>query len=224
VTDPSQPDRQESPAARAVAAHARVAGARSAAARANSAENPDAPDNGPAAEAAPMRADARRNRAAILAAAETVFAESGPSASTEQVAARAGVAIGTVFRHFPTKDALLGALMNDLLARLTADAAALISGGEPANALFTFFALVIDRAAAKKTVAALLSAQGTSVPTGGPVLLLREEIQALLIAGQQAGTVREDVGIAEVTALLAAASDAALRAGWTRTCSAAHWP
>ena len=160
-----------------------------------------------------MRADARRNRAAILAAAETVFAESGPSASTEQVAASAGVAIGTVFRHFPTKDALLRALINDQLAHLAAEAAALISGGEPASALFTFFALVIDRAAAKKTVADLLSAQGTSVQAEGPVAL-REEIQALPIAGQQAGTVREDVGIAEVIALLAAASDAALRAGW----------
>jgi AcrR family transcriptional regulator len=161
-----------------------------------------------------MRADARRNRAAILAAAESVFAESGPSASTEQVAARAGVAIGTVFRHFPTKDALLRALMNDLLVRLAADAAALIAAGEPASALFTFFALVIDRAATKKTVTDLLSAQGTSVQAEGPVALLREEIQALLTAGQQAGTVREDVGIAEVVALLAAVSDAALHAGW----------
>ncbi|MFB9830697.1 helix-turn-helix domain-containing protein [Actinoallomurus acaciae] len=51
----------------------------------------------------PLRADARRNRARILAVAEAVFAEKGPSASTEEVAERAGVAIGTVFRHFPTK-------------------------------------------------------------------------------------------------------------------------
>ena len=68
----------------------------------------------------PLRADARRNRAAILAAAEAVFAEQGTSAPTEEVAARAGVAIGTVFRHFPTKDALLAAMMKELLARLAA--------------------------------------------------------------------------------------------------------
>ncbi|WP_406674290.1 helix-turn-helix domain-containing protein [Nonomuraea sp. N2-4H] len=66
----------------------------------------------------PMRADARRNRARILAAAEEVFAERGASASTEEVAARAGVAIGTVFRHFPTKRDLLAAIMKDLRRRL----------------------------------------------------------------------------------------------------------
>jgi AcrR family transcriptional regulator len=64
------------------------------------------PDGGGAGER-PVRADARRNRARILEAAEAVFAEQGASASTEAVAARAGVAIGTVFRHFPTKPELL---------------------------------------------------------------------------------------------------------------------
>ena len=59
----------------------------------------------------PLRADARRNRAKILDAAGEVFAERGAAASTEEVAARAGVAIGTVFRHFPTKQDLLGAIL-----------------------------------------------------------------------------------------------------------------
>jgi len=61
-----------------------------------------------------MRADAQRNRTRILAAAEEVFADGGPGASTEEVARRAGVAIGTVFRHFPTKADLLSALMKRL--------------------------------------------------------------------------------------------------------------
>src|SRR2546421_2027863 len=60
------------------------------------------------------RADARRNRERILAAAQEVFAEKGASASTEEVASRAGVAIGTVYRHFPTKDDLLRAIMKEL--------------------------------------------------------------------------------------------------------------
>ncbi|MEV0721086.1 helix-turn-helix domain-containing protein [Asanoa sp. NPDC050611] len=63
-----------------------------------------------------MRADAARNRARILAAAEAVFAERGAAASTEDVASRAGVAIGTVFRHFPTKDDLLRAVLKDRIA------------------------------------------------------------------------------------------------------------
>src|SRR5215211_8227405 len=86
-------------------------------------------------QAKPLRADAQRNRARILRAAEEVFAEKGAGASTEEVAARAGVAIGTIFRHFPTKDALLAAIMKRLLARLVEEAGRL-SG---ADGLFTFF-------------------------------------------------------------------------------------
>ncbi|HVV20388.1 MAG TPA: helix-turn-helix domain-containing protein, partial [Pseudonocardiaceae bacterium] len=69
---------------------------------------------GSLARQGPLRADAQRNRARILNAAESVFAELGASASTEEVAARAGVAIGTVFRHFPTKRDLLAAIMRGL--------------------------------------------------------------------------------------------------------------
>jgi len=61
------------------------------------------------------RADAVRNRAKILEVAARVFAEQGAAASTEQVAAEAGVAIGTIFRHFPTKADLLAAIMKDTL-------------------------------------------------------------------------------------------------------------
>jgi AcrR family transcriptional regulator len=164
--------------------------------------------------ARPLRADARRNRAAILAAAEAVFAQRGTSASTEEVAAQAGVAVGTVFRHFPTKDALLRAMMKDLLARLAAEAQALISDGDPATALFTFFAHVVEQAAARKTVADLLASEGTVLQAGGALAALRQEVDTLLRAAQQAGTVRREVGTAEVMALLAATSDAALRSGW----------
>ena len=176
-------------------------------------ETVPAPGGHPAAPR-PLRADARRNRAAILAAAEAVFSEQGTSASTEEVAARAGVAIGTVFRHFPTKDALLGAMMKDLLARLASEAAALISHGDPATALFTFFAHVVEQAAGKKTVAEMLADQGAGLQAGGPVATLRQELEALLASAKRAGAVREDVGAAEVMALLAATSDAALRSGW----------
>jgi AcrR family transcriptional regulator len=166
--------------------------------------------------ARPLRADARRNRAAILAAAEDVFAQHGTAASTEQVAARAGVAVGTVFRHFPTKDALLRAMMKDLLSRLASQAQALIRDGDPATALFTFFARVVEQAAARKTVADLLASEGIGLEAGGPLATRQQELQSLLQAAQQAGTVRQDVAATEVMALLAATSDAALRSGWDR--------
>src|SRR6266508_4411200 len=104
-----------------------------------------------------LRADARRNRARILAAAEEVFSEQGASASTEEVASRAGVAIGTVFRHFPTKNDLLRAIMKDLLLRLTDEVNTLNTDGNPTTALFAFFTRMVEQAAAKKTVVALLT-------------------------------------------------------------------
>ncbi len=59
----------------------------------------------------PLRADARRNREKVLAAARAVFSEHGRDAQMDDVARRAGVGVGTVYRHFPTKEALIEALM-----------------------------------------------------------------------------------------------------------------
>ncbi len=162
----------------------------------------------------PRRADARRNRAAILAAAEAVFSEHGMSAPTEEIAARAGVAIGTVFRHFPSKEALRSAAKRDLLARLAAEAAALRRSADPAVALFDFFVHVVDQAAAKKTVTGLLGDQGCDPHAGSPATTLRREVEVLLANAKQAGAVREELSGAEVMAVLAATSDAALRSGW----------
>ncbi|MCK2220598.1 TetR/AcrR family transcriptional regulator [Actinomadura sp. ATCC 31491] len=163
---------------------------------------------------AQLRADARRNRERILAAAEEVFAERGASASTEEVAARAGVAIGTVFRHFPTKDDLLTAIVKALLARLEEEAAGLAERGEPETALFAFFTHVVEAAAARRTVADLLTG-GAGLPVEGALRRLAEPVGTLLRRAQQAGAVRADVRQEEVMALLAAASQAALQAGWT---------
>jgi AcrR family transcriptional regulator len=68
--------------------------------------------------AKPLRADARRNRERVLAAARTVFAEHGREAQMDDVARRAGVGVGTVYRHFPTKEALVTALALDLFEGL----------------------------------------------------------------------------------------------------------
>ncbi len=68
----------------------------------------------------PLRADARRNRERVLAAAREVFAAEGLEAQMEEVARRAGVGVGTVYRHFPTKDALCEALWHDKWERVIA--------------------------------------------------------------------------------------------------------
>ena len=138
----------------------------------------------------------------ILAAAEAVFAEKGPSASTDEVAARAGVAIGTVFKHFPTKQALLQAIMKDLLARLTQEMDTLATDDAPGEALFTFITRMVEQAAQKRTVVGLLAEAGIDLQVADSVQLLREGIDALLTRSQQAGTVREDIRLDEVIALL----------------------
>jgi AcrR family transcriptional regulator len=161
-----------------------------------------------------LRADARRNRAKILAAAEAVFAEKGPSVSTEQVAERAGVAIGTVFRHFPTKPALLQAIMKELLSRLTERATALADDGDPGTALFTFFAELVGQAAERKTVLELLPETGIGLPMAEAVRPLRSQVAALLERAQEAGAVRRDVRIDEVMALLASTCQGAVQGGW----------
>ena len=163
-----------------------------------------------------LRADARRNRARILAAAEDVFAEYGASASTEEVARRAGVAIGTVFRHFPTKDDLLRAIMKDLLERLTGQVTQLAAEGDPTTVLFGFFTSMVEQAAAKKTVVDLLAAAGTDVQVTAAVQALEHGIAQLLIRAQQAGAVRADVQIAEVMALITSSCHGALHGGWDR--------
>jgi AcrR family transcriptional regulator len=80
----------------------------------------------------PLRADARRNRERILESARIVFAEAGPDAQIDDVARHAGVGVGTVYRHFPTKEALLAELVRQKF-RLFADRArdALAKDGEP---------------------------------------------------------------------------------------------
>jgi AcrR family transcriptional regulator len=149
-----------------------------------------------------------------LAAAEDVFTEQGASASTEQVARRAGVAIGTVFRHFPAKDDLLRAIMKGLLQRLADEVTALAREGDPSTALFTFFTQMVAQAAAKKTVIDLLARSGTEVQVAQSAEGLRRGIAGLLALAQNAGTVRADVRTAEVMALLTSTCQGALQAGW----------
>nr|WP_218003467.1 helix-turn-helix domain-containing protein [Nocardia transvalensis] len=114
--------------------------------------------------ATPRRADARRNNTRILAAAEEVFSEFGAGRSTEEIARRAGVAIGTLFRHFPAKRDLLAAIVKELRGRLEAEAHRLVRDGDPATALFTFFSYLVAESAEKKTIVELLAGVGTEVP------------------------------------------------------------
>lgn len=109
----------------------------------------------------PMRADARRNYDKLIAAARSVFAESGSEGSLDEIAKRAGVGPGTLYRHFPTRDDLIDALMRDWAEQIDADSDAVVASDLDAReALTTWFdhffeSIGIYRGAAAKLVSAM---------------------------------------------------------------------
>ena len=112
------------------------------------------------------RADAARNRQRLLEAAKACFAESGAATSLEEIARTAGVGIGTLYRHFPTRDALVEQVYRDALDRLSADADRLMKMHPPVEALRQWLLLFIDYISTKKLMADLLASLA-----GGPAAL-----------------------------------------------------
>jgi AcrR family transcriptional regulator len=151
-----------------------------------------------------LRADARQNRERLLGAARTAFAAEGLSVPLDEIARRAGVGPGTLYRHFPTKEALIEAVVQDRLCRLAAEGSALRDSRDPGTAFFAF----IDRLAAevgpKRDLFEALASAGVEA---GPAVTaavgdLRAQIASLLARAQHAGAVRADIGGAELAALL----------------------
>jgi AcrR family transcriptional regulator len=147
----------------------------------------------------PKRADARRNYEKVLAAAREAFAEGGESTALEEIARRAGVGIGTLYRHFPNRQALLEALYVDEVEEVCRSAAQL-DAADPWEALNGWFERFIGYLATKRALAhELLNYLDKDAE------LFRVSRAALFDAGepllkraQEAGVVRPDVTIAEV--------------------------
>ena len=125
-----------------------------------------APGRGPRvrrrAATRPLRADAARNRARILAAAEAVFAAEGIEVPVDMIAEKAGVGVGTLYRHFPTKEKLCEAILLERLASLTVDAQALADADDPAAAFFGFLDHVVEEAAAKRDLIVAVMGAGVT--------------------------------------------------------------
>jgi AcrR family transcriptional regulator len=158
-----------------------------------------------------QRVDARNNRGRILDAAEEVFGTGGRSASTEEVARLAEVGIATVFRHFPTKAALVEAVLVRRFDRLREHAEGLLDNEDAGTAFFGFFSHLVADAATKIAIGeALHDLTGdTDGDAAAASLGLRRAFGALLRRAQDAGAVRDDAELPEVYALLVATSRAA---------------
>jgi AcrR family transcriptional regulator len=161
----------------------------------------------PLAPAGPRRADARRNRERILVAAREAFAEGGESTALEQIARRAGVGIGTLYRHFPNRQVLLEALYVNEVEEVCRSADEL-SDEEPWQALGDWFDRLIGYLITKRALAheltdyldpdaPLFSNCRTALFGAGAPLLKR---------AQDAGVVRADVDFSDVLQMVAAIS------------------
>jgi len=150
------------------------------------------------------RADAVRNLAKILRAAEEVFAAEGLAVPIDEVARRAGVGIGTVYRHFPTKEALFEAIVVSRLERLIERAEELSTAADPGAALFTFVSELVELAVGKRDIHDELARAGVpSEQLHAPIKdRLSARVEVLLRRAQAAGAVRQDVNIVDLTTLL----------------------
>jgi AcrR family transcriptional regulator len=144
----------------------------------------------------PPRADARRNREKVLKAAQDAFAESGYGVPLDDIAARAGVGPGTVYRHFPSKEELFEAVVTTRLRDLIDDARARYGDADPGEAFFGFLGRFRAEAAAKRDLPEAIAIEGSLQAE------LHAALDALLRRAQQAGAVRPEITTPDILLLL----------------------
>ncbi|MEW1888765.1 MULTISPECIES: TetR/AcrR family transcriptional regulator [unclassified Streptomyces] len=151
----------------------------------------------------PMRADARRNYGRLLAEARTAFAEHGTDASLEDIARRAGVGIGTLYRHFPTRHALMSAVFQEAVTALITRSRELAGADQPCAALVEWLGAIVTHAGEYRGLAqALMSTcRDESSALARCNTPLREAGSTLLTRAQSSGTVRQDVSIDDLMQL-----------------------
>jgi AcrR family transcriptional regulator len=147
----------------------------------------------------PLRADARANRAALLASAARLFAEHGPGVALEAVARDAGVSIATLYRHFPSRESLVA---ETYAAEIAALGEVDLDEGDAAAALTRWLARFVEFARTKRALGDLVHAQpeGSSPPAREVIV---DALERVLAAGARDGSLRDDHDAEDVLALLA---------------------
>jgi AcrR family transcriptional regulator len=151
----------------------------------------------------PLRADARRNREKVLAAARAVFAEQGVDAQMDDVARRADVGVGTVYRHFPTKEALLYALSDELFAVVAVHTRTLLTVEDPWEAFTRAMWFGAEKTAGDRAFTEILGATRT-----GPARTCPGKEDLLVTVGElmdrckAAGKMRSDAMVEDIGLLM----------------------
>jgi AcrR family transcriptional regulator len=152
----------------------------------------------------PLRADALRNRQRVLEIAQEVFATEGLAVPIDEIARRAGVGVGTLYRHFPTKEALYAAVVLRRLEDAVANAQARMRSPDPGAAFFGFVERLVNEGSSKKDLIEALGAIDSDLKAtlGDAKLELKAALAKLLARAQRAGSVRKDATVLDVFALV----------------------
>ena len=151
----------------------------------------------------PLRADARRNREKILKAARAVFADKGRDAQMDDVARRAKVGVGTLYRHFPTKDALLQALSDELFDVVAAHAERALERDDAWEALMDVLWFAGEKTSGDRAFSEVMAAQQAAPPRQCPgQVALAAYVSELMRRAQEAGRMRPDVRFEDIPLLM----------------------
>jgi AcrR family transcriptional regulator len=151
----------------------------------------------------PLRADARRNHERVLAAARVVFAEQGREAQMDDVARAAQVGVGTVYRHFPTKEALIAALATEAFERVLAKAKEALSVADPWEAFTSTLWAGAAIMAGDRALSELMADVPGSIVEGSTIdEELRATMSVLIERAQAAGTLRADLILDDIPMLM----------------------
>ena len=163
----------------------------------------------------PMRADALRNHEKILLAAEEIFAQDGVMVPIDLVAERAGVGIGTLYRHFPTKESLYEAIVMTRLTSLLETADEFASAADPGDALCAFLREFARQASDKQDLFEALSQAGVDIKSRFSDLIedLFARIDRLRLRAVEAGAIRANVETTDILNLVMGSCHAASHTG-----------
>lgn len=173
----------------------------------------------------PRRRDAEHNRAVILETARTVFADRGAGVDVREIARTAGVGMGTLYRHFPTKDLLIDAVLADLDAQWRDTAGTLLDLDDPWHALRWFMEDTLERHATHRGLLESFSACFDALPEKGSSYVVHIEpvVVELLARLHRAGTIRHDITANDIAVLTIAigkvieVTESSMPGTWRRT-------